>query len=242
MTQITPDTATPTNNALPNHFDHLPAASCQSDRITTLLIDDHLLFRESLCSILATSSNIEIIGATGDGRESLRLIGRLHPKIVILDISMPGLGGLDLAPRIREISPKTEILMLSMHDNSNYVYRAFKAGCRGYALKSDSAESLSRAITVVARGETYLSPGIASDFIDHLLNRAEMGDSPASLLTPREQEICHLVAQGRTTDQLAADLCISPKTVRVHVANVMKKFSCQSRIELALRLQQMDNI
>ncbi|MDH4321206.1 MAG: response regulator transcription factor [Desulfobulbaceae bacterium] len=242
MTQTTPDTATPSNTFLHNQFDHPPSASCQSDRITTMLIDDHLLFRESLCSILATSPNIDIIGASGDGRESLRLIGRLQPRVVILDISMPGLGGLDLAPRIREISPKTEILMLSMHDNSNYVYRAFKAGCRGYALKSDSAESLHRAIAVVARGETYLSPGIASDFIDHLLNRAEMGDSPASLLTPREQEICHLVAQGRTTDQLAADLCISPKTVRVHVANVMKKFSCQSRIELALRLQQMDNI
>lgn len=212
-----------------------------SDKISALLIDDHLLFRESLCSILSNADNIEIIAATGDGRESLRLVERHHPKVVILDISMPGLGGLDLAPRIREVSPQTEILILSMHDNSNYVYRAFKAGCRGYALKSDSAESLQQAIAVVARGETYLSLGIASEFIDHLLNRAEMGDSPASLLTPREQEICRLVAQGRTTDQLATDLCISPKTVRVHVANVMKKFSCQSRIELALRLQQMES-
>ena len=222
-------------------FDNRPAGNVHQERISVLLIDDHLLFRESLCSILASVDSIEIVGATGDGRESLRMIDRLKPAVVILDISMPGLGGLDLAPRIRETSPQTEILMLSMHDNSNYVYRSFKAGCRGYALKSDSAKSLQRAIMAVVRKETYLSPGIASEFIDHLLNRAEMGDSPASLLTPREQEICRLVAQGRTTDQLATDLCISPKTVRVHVANVMKKFSCQSRIELALRLQQLDS-
>lgn len=210
--------------------------------ISIVIVDDHLLFRQSLTTMLANIPELEVIGATGDGRESLRLIDRLKPMVVILDISMPGLGGLDLAPRIREASPQTEVLMLSMHDNSNYVYRAFKAGCRGYVLKSDSADELHRAITVVARKETYLSPGIASEFIDHLLARAETGDSPASLLTPREQEICGLVAQGRTTDQLAADLCISPKTVRVHVANVMKKLSCQSRTELALRLQEMDKL
>lgn len=232
----------PTSSPPQQHQHELhPPGTLRTNSITTLLVDDHLLFRESLCAILATSPDIDIVGATGDGRESLRLIERHQPMVVILDISMPGLGGLEMAPRIREVSPKTEILMLSMHDNSNYVYRAFKAGCRGYALKSDSAASLQQAIAVVAQKETYLSPGIASEFIDHLLNRAEMGNSPASLLTPREQEICHLVAQGRTTDQLAADLCISPKTVRVHVANVMKKFSCQSRIELALRLQQMDS-
>ena len=210
--------------------------------ITIVIVDDHLLFRQSLTTMLANVGGLDVIGATGDGRESLRLIDRLQPKVAILDISMPGLGGLDLAPRIRESAPKTEILMLSMHDNSNYVYRAFKAGCRGYVLKSDSAEELQRAIMVVAQGETYLSPGIASEFIDHLLARAEMSDSPASLLTPREQEICRLVAQGRTTEQLAADLCISPKTVRVHVANVMKKLSCQSRTELALRLQEMERL
>ncbi|MDH4321207.1 MAG: response regulator transcription factor [Desulfobulbaceae bacterium] len=210
--------------------------------ITIVIVDDHLLFRQSLSTMLANIPEFEVVGATGDGRESLRLIDRLKPTVVILDISMPGLGGLDLAPRIRETGLPTEILMLSMHDNSNYVYRAFKAGCRGYVLKSDSSEELQRAIIAVAKKETYLSPGIASDFIDHLLARAEMGDSPASLLTPREQEICRLVAQGRTTDQLAADLCISPKTVRVHVANVMKKLSCQSRTELALRLQEMDNV
>ncbi len=210
--------------------------------ISIVIVDDHLLFRQSLTSMLANIPELEVVGTTGDGRESLRLIDRLSPTVVILDISMPGLGGLDLAPRIREVSPQSEILMLSMHDNSNYVYRAFKAGCRGYVLKSDSAEELHRAIIAVTKKETYLSPSIASEFIDHLLARSEMGDSPASLLTPREQEICRLVAQGRTTDQLAADLCISPKTVRVHVANVMKKLSCQSRTELALRLQEMDKL
>jgi len=240
MTQDANQSFTPTTRPSAHQSPSRTDQLLHTDSITTLLVDDHLLFRESLCSILTDADDIEIIGATGDGRESLRIIDRQHPQVVILDISMPGLGGLDLVPRIREVSPQTEILMLSMHDNSNYVYRAFKAGCRGYALKSDSADSLKRAIGVVARGKTYLSMGIASEFIDHLLNRAEMGDSPSSLLTPREQEICRLVAQGRTTDQLAKDLCISPKTVRVHVANVMKKFSCQSRIELALRLQQMD--
>ncbi len=153
---------------------------------------------------------------------------------------MPGLGGLDLAPRIRSIAPDTKILILSMHEDTGYAHRAFKAGARGYALKSDSTDELRRAIMTVTRGVTYLSPGIATDFIDHLLAHPKTTPAHPPLLTPREQELCRLLAQGLTTEQLAAALKISPKTVRVHVANIMKKFSCRSRIELALQLRQME--
>lgn len=208
--------------------------------ISIVLVDDHLLFRQSIKVLLSDMPDFVVVGESGDGRESLLMIEKLQPSVVILDITMSGLGGLELAPGIKKIAPKAKTIMLTMHENPEYVYRAFKVGCQGYVLKSDSADDLAKAIKVVAKGETYLSPGITSDFISHLISKADAGDTSPSLLTPREQEVCSLVAQGRSTEQISADLFISPKTVRVHVANIMAKLSCKTRTELVLRLQERE--
>ncbi len=213
-----------------------------SDTIKVFVVDDHQLFREGLKLMLSDDPAIEVVGESGDGQESIRLIGQINPDVDILDIQMPGLGGLELAPRVKNVSPDTAILMVSMYDNPNYVYQAFKSGCKGYVLKSDSADELKRAIHLAARGKIYLSPGISSDFINHLIEMTNISSGADNLLTSREREICRLVVQGRTTQQLAEDLYISPKTVRVHIANIMKKLACQSRSELIIRLKEMDNI
>ncbi|MCK5544249.1 MAG: response regulator transcription factor [Desulfobulbaceae bacterium] len=208
------------------------------ESVKIVLVDDHLLFRQSLESLLAACPEIEVVGKAGSAREGINLVERLRPDVVILDISMDGMSGLEAAPRIREMVPMTEILILSMHDNPNYVYQAFKVGCRGYVLKSDSAKELKQAIMTTATGRAYFSPGITTDFVNCFIVGTDMNNKSPFMLTPREQEICNHVMQGRSTDEMAADLCISPKTIRVHVANVMKKLSCRSRSELILKLQE----
>ena len=208
--------------------------------ISIIIVDDHKLFRQSLKIMISRWPDIAIVGETGDWQESLRLIEKHHPAVVILDISMPGLGGLELAPRIRKICPACQILILSMHGDSNHVYRAFKTGCRGFVLKSDSAEELELAIRTVAQGKTFLTPSASSTIINRVLLTGG-GQAPSIFfeLTQREQEVARQLLQHRSTSEIANDLCISPKTVRVHLTNMMRKLGCASRDALVERLKEM---
>ncbi len=211
--------------------------------ISVVIVDDHKLFRQSLKIMISRWEGIDIVGESGDWQESLAMIEKKRPTVAVLDISMPGLGGLEMAPRIRKISPLTQIMILSMHGDSNHVYRAFKAGCRGFVLKSDSAEELEMAIRTVARRKTFLSPSTSSTFIHRLISRNdEIGDSIFSELTQREQEIGRQLLQRRSTTDVARDLCISPNTVRVHITNMAKKLGCKSRDELVFRLEEMTSM
>ncbi len=205
-----------------------------------LLVDDHLLFRQSLSSMLSTWPEVEVVSESGDGKECLQLVERFQPDVIVLDITMEGRSGLDLAPRIQELAPESKIIILSMHNNVNYVYRALKIGCKGYVLKSDSIDELKKGIKTVALGKSFLSSGIASDFLDHIINQVECTNNSLSLLTPREKEVCSLLVQGRSTEEVADDLCVSPKTIRVHIANLKKKLGCKSRTELILQLRETD--
>ena len=205
-----------------------------------LLVDDHLLFRQSLSSMLSTWPEVEVVSESGDGKECLQLVERFQPDVIVLDITMEGRSGLDLAPRIQELAPESKIIILSMHNNVNYVYRALKIGCKGYVLKSDSIDELKKGIKTVALGKSFLSSGIASDFLYHIINQVECKNNSLSLLTPREKEVCSLLVQGRSTEELADDLCVSPKTIRVHIANLKKKLGCKSRTELILQLRETD--
>ena len=207
-----------------------------------LLVDDHLLFRQSLSSMLASWPDVEIVSECGEGKECLQLVERLQPDVIVLDITLEGRSGLDLAPRIQELAPESKILILSMHHNVNFVYRAFKIGCKGYVLKSDSIDELKKGIKTVGLGKNYLSSGIASDFLDHIISQVECNNNSLSLLTQREKEVCSLLVQGRSTDEMADDLCVSPKTIRVHVANLKKKLGCKSRTELILNLRETDEL
>jgi len=208
--------------------------------LRVLLVDDHLLFRQSLSSTLSSWPEVKVVSECGAGKECLQLVKQLQPDMIILDITLEGLSGLDLAPRIRESAPESKIIILSMHHNVKFVYRAFKAGCKGYVLKSDSLEELKKGIKVVGMGKSFLSSGIASDFLDHMITQAELTATGSSLLTPREKEVCSLLVQGRKTEEMADDLCVSPKTIRVHIANLRKKLCCKSRTELILQLRETD--
>lgn len=205
--------------------------------ISVVIVDDHLLFREGLKAMAAGIADISIIGEAGEGRKALHLVGQHRPDIVLLDITLEGTSGLDLAPRIREISPRTEVLILSMHNNQDYIYRAFKGGCRGYVLKSGTSDELEKAIRTVAKGKTYLCQKVVSNFIDHVV--AKTDTSSENLLTKRESQIGDLLLHGRSTVQVAAALFISENTVRVHIAKIKKKLACASRTELFLKLQEM---
>lgn len=205
--------------------------------IKIMLIDDHVLFRQGLKAMLVDTEGIEVIGEIGDGRGGLKLAEQLRPDVVLLDISMEGIGGLELAPRFRALLPETEIVILTMHNNQDYIYRALKAGCRGYMLKSDSEADLQAAIKSASEGRTFISPAVSHGFIDHLISRTK---DDSSLLTAREREVADQILQGLSTDQIAASLFISAKTVRVHIANIKKKLSCSSRTGLLLRLQEIE--
>lgn len=208
--------------------------STQGEPIKTVLVDDHLLFRQSLKAMVSHWNGIEIIGECGEGKEALNLVQKLKPQVVVLDITMTGLSGLDLAPLFIERVPDTRIVILSMHDDADLVHKTLEIGCKGYVIKSDPAEELERAIENVYKGKTYLSPSIATEYLTTLSR--EPITPKTSLLTPREEMVKRLIAQGRSTEEIAEDLFISVSTVRVHIANVMKKYSCQSRQELIARL------
>lgn len=208
--------------------------------ISVVIVDDHQLFRQSLKLMISKWEGIEIVGETGHWQEALDMVEEKLPSVVILDISMPGMGGLELAPKIKKSAPDTQIMILSMYGDSNHVYRAFKIGCRGFVLKSDSAEELELAIRNVARNKMVLSPTASSVFINKMLaSTVEAEEAIFAELTGREQEIARQVKQRRSTSQIGKNLCISPKTVRVHITNVMRKLACNTREELLFRLEEI---
>ncbi len=213
-----------------------------STTITTVLVDDHHLLRQGIASMLADFQDVEVVGEAGEGIEGLRIIEQIQPNVAILDITMQGLSGIDMIPRIRAIAPSTRILMYTMHDNSDFIQQSMQAGSLGFVLKLDPAGELEAAIRAVNKGQTYLSPAASAKLIDCII--AGGGSVPAASvpagvaqLTPREQELSSLIAQGYNTAKIGDVLFISPKTVRVHRANIMKKLGCESTGELIVRLR-----
>jgi len=199
-----------------------------------VLLDDQVMFRQCLREEICKWEGFEVVGETGECQQAIHLIYQLTPDIVILEYSMQGLGGLELAPRILSISSGTRTVILTENNNATAVHQALRAGCRGYVLKSDSVSELEYGIQSVMDGRIFISPSISSKFIAHLLNQADRCESSTSILTDREKVICHLLARGYSTAELAENLCVSQKTIRVHIANIMKKLNCASRTELVV--------
>lgn len=217
-------------------------SNAPSVTITTVLVDDHHLLRQGIASMLADFQDVEVIGEAGDGLAGLRLIEKLQPNVAILDITMQGLSGIEMIPRIRTNSPNTRIIMYTMHENSEYIQQAMQAGSLGFVLKLDPAGELEAAIRAVHQGKNYLSPAVSAKLIDCIIAGsgdplAMPGPAGISQLTPREKELSSLIAQGYNTAKIGEILFISPKTVRVHRANIMKKLGCESTGELIVRLR-----
>jgi len=191
--------------------------------IRILLCDDHLLIRASLKSLIGEFPGIEVVGEAGDGREALDHVAKLRPNVVIMDIAMPGLNGLEATRRLVKDYPQVHVVMLSMHADENHVLQALRAGASGYVLKGSAPRELEMAIEAVARGEIFLSPAISKHVIDVYLNRAEGQTNSLDLLTPRQREILQLIAEGKSSKQIAQILDASVKTIESHRASLMER-------------------
>jgi DNA-binding NarL/FixJ family response regulator len=188
-----------------------------------LLADDHTLFREGIRSLLSRMPEVTVVAETGDGREALEMIDKHRPDVALLDITMPGLNGLEVASRASQKSPKTRVVILSMHANEAYVAQALRAGIAGYLVKDAAATELAAALHAVARGETYLSPAISRQVVDGFLGKSPLEADPLQGLTARQREILQLIAEGKSTKEIAAVLDVGIKTVETHRANLMER-------------------
>ena len=194
-----------------------------SAAIRIVLADDHDLFRAGIHSLVQTFNGIEIVGEAGDGREALDVCRTHRADVVLMDIMMPHLNGLDATAQMAAISPTTRTIILSMHSDEGRVLQALRCGAVGYLPKNISPSELELAVRAVARGETYLSPVISKHVIAAYLNRIG-GEtiSPCERLTPRQREVLHLVAEGDTTKEIARKLSLGVKTVEMHRSQLMR--------------------
>ena len=210
-------------------------------KLRIVVADDHTLVRAGLVTLMARMTDVEVAGEAADGRAALKLVKELQPDIAILDISMPQLNGLDAAEKIREGSPKTKVIILSMHANEEYVAHALKAGAAGYLLKDAATTELDMAIKVVAQGQFYLSPSISRQVVDNLLHGGPVG---LDLLSPRQREILQLIAEGKSTRDIAETLHLSVKTIETHRAQLMERLDIHDvagLIKYALRKGLISN-
>lgn len=189
--------------------------------IGVLLADDHDLVRAGIRSLLKAISGVKVLAEADDGRKALDLVRTHQPDVVLMDIAMPGLNGLDATSRIVKEFPRTRVIILSMHSSEEHVLGALRSGAAGYLLKDASPFELETAVRSVARGESYLSPPISRQVIEDYRQRVSAG--PLDLLTPRQREILQLIAEGRSTKEIASLLEISVKTVETHRAQLMER-------------------
>ncbi len=190
-----------------------------------LLADDHHLVRSGIRALLESIEGVVVVAETGEGREALQLIERHRPDVALLDITMPGLSGLEVASRAREASPHTRVVILSMHAGENYVAQALRSGVAGYLLKDSAASDLAAALKTVASGGTFLSPKISQQVVAAFLRGEPPPLHPLEALSPRQREVLQLLAEGRSTKEIAADLGLSIKTVEAHRAQIMERLN-----------------
>lgn len=201
--------------------------------IKILLVDDHDLVREGIRAILAQDADFEVVGEVGEGQEAVRTARRLRPDVVLMDVSLPGgLGGLEATEAILADNPQVKVVILTQYENREYVQRALRIGARGYLLKRSVSDQLKEAIRTVHRGERYLHPFAAGELVDMMTSGAGLEHDEYEDLTPRERQVFKLLAEGRTSREIAQYLTVSLKTAMTHRANLMSKLHLHSRTEL----------
>jgi two-component system, NarL family, response regulator NreC len=193
-----------------------------------VLADNHVLVRQGIKSLLEREG-FQVAGEAGDGQELVRIAEELQPEVAVLDIGMPLMNGLVAARELKRVCPKTKTILLTRHDEDQYVIEALRAGIRGYVLKNQAATDLVLAIQQVGRGQVYLSPGISSVVVDAYLSKSSLPDDP---LSAREHEVLQLVAEGKSTKDIAAILGISVKTAESHRSRLMQKLDIHETASL----------
>jgi DNA-binding NarL/FixJ family response regulator len=191
--------------------------------IRVVLAEDHTLVRSGLQALLARLAGVEVVGGVGTGRDAVALAESLRPDLVLMDISMPMLNGIDATAQIAARLPLTRVIILSVHSSEEYVAQALAAGASGYVLKGANIAELEHAIRTVASGKQYLTPSVSRDALDGYLARVSARPTPAARLTPRQREVLQLIAEGRTSKEVGQLLGVSLKTVETHRSQIMRR-------------------
>jgi DNA-binding NarL/FixJ family response regulator len=202
-----------------------------------LIVDDHALFRRGLELVLAVEPDLEVVGEAGDGIAAIDMAAELAPDVVLMDVRMPGLGGIEATRRIRTEQPMTKVVMLTVSEDEEDLFDSIRAGATGYLLKELSIEEVADTVRAVARGQALVSPSMATNLLTefNLLSRRvaeQHGDAPR--LTDRELEVLRLVAKGMSNKEIAAELVIAENTVKNHVRNILEKLELRTRMEAAM--------
>jgi DNA-binding NarL/FixJ family response regulator len=218
-----------------------------SHKKTILIIDDHPLLREGLKAIIGRNRRFEVVGEAGNGRDGLQMVRELKPDLALVDMSLPDQSGIQLTHELKNISPKTRVLIITMHSKIDYIVKAFQAGATGYVVKESASERLLQGIDTVLKGEYFMDSSVSHKVIEKLMEFPEkeikITDASYDTLTRREQEIMVLLVQGLSNKQIAQKLFISPKTVENHRSNILRKLDLHSTLELvryAARLGVID--
>jgi DNA-binding NarL/FixJ family response regulator len=201
-----------------------------------LIVDDHPLFRKGLKAVLEPNNQFEVVGEAQNGADALKMVRKLDPDLVVVDISLPDQSGIELTRDIRNLLPETHIMIVSMHSKIDYIAEAFQAGATGYVLKESASESLLQGLEQVSKGDYYLdsslSQQVAKKLIGSQVKENQISHSAYGGLTPREQEVMRLLAEGFSSKKVAEKLFISPKTVENHRTSIMNKLDLHSTVEL----------
>ncbi len=202
-------------------------------QIRLLLVDDHEIVRAGLRMLFAAEQDMMIVGEVGSAEEALQVVGKVKPDVVLMDVAMPGMSGIEATRRIKEAKPEVAILALTMHEDEQYFFEMLNAGASGYIPKRAAPDDLVSAIRVVSQGNVFLYPTLAKLLVRDFLDRSEFSpESVADVLTPREREVLTYIAEGCTNREIAQTLVISHKTVDRHRENIMRKLNMHSRVEL----------
>ncbi|GCC52347.1 DNA-binding response regulator [Chryseotalea sanaruensis] len=212
-----------------------------SNKFSILLADDHAMIREGVKNLLKQAKDFQVVGEAASGAEAIAQYELLKPNLIILDISLPDMNGMETAKKIVEQDADANILMLSMYDDEDYISRCIESGVKGYVVKSESGQELEYAVRAVLQGKTYFSHKVQEVILNKYKQNATRKKLPEEVikLTNREIEIIQLIDQGLTSQQMADKLFISPRTVETHRANLMKKFTVKNAIELVKRARQL---
>jgi DNA-binding NarL/FixJ family response regulator len=202
-------------------------------RIRVLVVDDHTVVRDGICALLALTEDIEVVGEASDGAEAIRGVEELDPDVVLMDVSMPVMGGLEATRRIRRDFPRSKILVLTQYEDKEYVFPIIEAGASGFISKAAASSDLTAGIRSVYQGNSYLSPVIARLLVeDYQYQGGRAGCDPYEQLTDRERDVLKLIAEGHTTRDISGKLMLSAKTIEGHRTNLMAKLGIHNRTEL----------
>jgi two-component system response regulator NreC len=196
-------------------------------KIRLLVADDHKIFRQGIKKLLEEEPDLQVVGEAADGRDTVKKATELKPDLVLMDIAMANLNGLEATKQIKKVLPEIKVIMVTMHKNEEYVLQSFQAGASGYILKEGAVEELVSAIRSIHQDKSFLSPTVSKTLVDAYLRKMETGktETPFDLLTDREREVLQLIAEGYSNREVAKQLFISVKTVEAHRAHIMQKLN-----------------